>query len=211
MTHLNKQTTIIKNSASGKTELSCENHTNTRNLSISTSSISISCPSVMSSFSSNHQYDLDTQQQCSDISEKHGHLAIVKPEHLLGTDTKAIDLSIHTDSGIFSNSDDDDGVIGQNNDTQNNGNNKTCNSRAGSRLANSATNTDGGCNDGCNNNNKRNTINNSLKWQELLMQVENSLRDIQREMNVRNQIESNRMFLDIAKFKFLHPGFQFNY
>ena len=165
----------------------------------------------MSSFSSNHQYDLDIQQQCSDISEKHGHLAIVKPEHLLVTDSKAIDLSIHTDSGIFSNSDDDDGVIGQNNDTQNNNNNKTSKSRAGSRLANSPTNTDGNCNDGCNNSNKRNTCNNSLKWQDLLMQVENSLRDIQREMNVRNQIESNRMFLDIAKFKFLHPGFQFNF
>lgn len=165
----------------------------------------------MSSISSNHPFDLETSHQANDISEKRNHLTIVKPEHLLSMETQAIDLTIHSDSGIFSNSDDDDGITEQNNSNQKNGNAKTSKCKAGTRFTNNAEDSDDRCNNDCNNSNIRNTYNNNLTWQELLMQVENSLHDIQREINVRNQIESNRMFLDIAKFKFLHPGFQFNW
>ncbi|XP_075168457.1 stand still isoform X2 [Haematobia irritans] len=156
-------------------------------------------PSVMSTFSSvntnnNHQMAIHPHPHIYPLRQQQT-LSIVKPEELLSPiEHQAIDLTLNTDSGIFSNS----------NETLNNisDNNSTRDKRAGSQQqtfrSSNTPQTSGGENDG-------------QKWQELLMHVETSLRDIQHEMNIRNQIESNRMFLDIAKFKFLHPSFQFNW
>ncbi|XP_023301849.2 probable serine/threonine-protein kinase ndrD isoform X1 [Lucilia cuprina] len=175
-------------------EYICENH-------VSTSSIS--CPSVVSSYSSNHHYEMEINRPYTSLPFHHHNLSIIKPEHFpLMNETEAIDLTTHTDSGIFSNSEDSIEQNDSHNDSINN-------NRAGSQKTNT-DNINVERNNGDNINNTNNN-NNSAKWQELLMQVENSLRDIQREMNVRNQIESNRMFLDIAKFKYLNPGFQFNW
>ncbi|XP_055839259.1 protein stand still [Episyrphus balteatus] len=49
----------------------------------------------------------------------------------------------------------------------------------------------------------------NLKWEHVLQRVEGSLKNIQHEMRTRNQIETNRIFLDLAKFKFLNPGFRY--
>lgn len=49
----------------------------------------------------------------------------------------------------------------------------------------------------------------NLKWEEVLQRVEGSLKSIQHEMRTRNQIETNRMFLDLAKFKYLNPEFRY--
>ncbi|XP_013118693.1 protein kinase 4 [Stomoxys calcitrans] len=126
-------------------------------------------------------------------SHHHQTLSIIKPEELLTPfEHQAIDLTLHTDSGIYSNS--NESV------TNNNSQNSTTENRAGSQhTPHSHTPQTTHCENNC------------QKWQELLIHVESSLRDIQHEMNIRNQIESNRMFLDIAKFKFLHPSFQFNW
>lgn len=152
----------------------------------------------MSSYSSSHQYDIEANRVYNSLSLQHNNLSIIKPEHLsVGAETEAIDLTFHTDSGIFSNSED--------NDSQNNIKDSSINNnRAGTQKSNTTTIDVEHNSNSC-------TNNTTSKWQELLGQVESSLRDIQREMNVRNQIESNRMFLDIAKFKFLNPGFQFNW
>lgn len=134
-------------------------------------------------------------------------LSIVKPENLLiaPPEQQAIDLTLNTDSGIFSST-----------------------SINVSQTTSTVTRTPHDKRAGSHHNNHRSssyaspTTNHpptgilghdfiAQKWQELLVQVETSLRDIQHEMNIRNQIESNRMFLDIAKFKFLNPGFQFNW
>ncbi|EDW02520.1 protein stand still [Drosophila grimshawi] len=45
---------------------------------------------------------------------------------------------------------------------------------------------------------------------EVLVRIDNSLADIRDEMLARNQIERNRLLLDMAKFKFLHPNFNFD-
>lgn len=162
----------------------------------------------MSTYSSNHQYELDTNRSYNSLPLHLNNLSIIKPEHLslsLNNDTEAIDLTIHTDSGIFSNSDDSAGSL-QHNDSQNSITMNRSGDNSKTNTSNITANEVERNGDNVNGNSSNNT-----KWQELLMQVENSLRDIQREMNVRNQIESNRMFLDIAKFKFLNPGFQFNW
>ncbi|XP_055920970.1 protein stand still [Eupeodes corollae] len=49
----------------------------------------------------------------------------------------------------------------------------------------------------------------NLNWEQVLERVESSLQDIQHEMRTRNQIETNRIFLDLAKFKYLNPGFRY--
>uniref|UniRef100_A0A1A9WNW1 Protein stand still n=1 Tax=Glossina brevipalpis TaxID=37001 RepID=A0A1A9WNW1_9MUSC len=48
-------------------------------------------------------------------------------------------------------------------------------------------------------------------WADIILRIEKFLKEIQSEMNVRNQIETNRIYLDIAKFKFLHPDFRYNW
>lgn len=47
----------------------------------------------------------------------------------------------------------------------------------------------------------------AIPGHDVLLRVENHLKGIEREMRIRNQIESNRIYLDFAKFKFLHPNF----
>ncbi|XP_037821329.1 protein kinase 4 isoform X2 [Lucilia sericata] len=153
-------------------EYICENHAT----NVSTSSISLSCPSVVSSYSSNHHYDMEINRPYTSLPFHHHNLSIIKPEHFpLVNETEAIDLTTHTDSGIFSNS--EDSIV--QNDSQNDSINNI-NNRAGSQKTNSDNiNVERNVGNGDNINNN----NNSAKWQELLMQVENSLRDIQREMN----------------------------
>lgn len=165
----------------------------------------------MSSYSSNQHYGIETAYQYNNFHNPH-NLSIIKPENLgMESENEVLDLSMHTESGIFLNSTitSDDGI---NNNSENNDINDN---RAGSQLLTTANTTAAVVAGGSNHNNgtcsSNITANNNTKWQELLMQVETSLRDVQREMNVRNHIESNRMFLDIAKFKFLHPSFQFNW
>ncbi|KAM7346126.1 stand still [Cochliomyia hominivorax] len=210
-TNFNNQPTTIASTHNTQNEYNIENSTLHRHLS--TPSISLSCPSILSSYSSSQpQYDMENNHRSYQSLPLHLHnLSIIKPEHLsLGGDTEAIDLTLHTDSGIFSNSEDDSTSI-QHNETEN----STHTNGAGSQKTNSPNNITIDCErnvgEGVHHMNNSNNNMNNVKWHELLMQVENSLRDIQREMNVRNQIESNRMFLDIAKFKFLNPGFQFNW
>ncbi|XP_061396514.1 myb-like protein AA [Musca vetustissima] len=195
-----------------------------RNLSTTITHTSSVSPSVLSSFSSlnnnnnnnasniNQQYNMETISSSTyqpyinpsiHQSQQQHTLSIIKPEDLLiAPEQQAIDLTLNNDSGIFSNSSIN---ISQNSNTTAT---TTHDKRAGSHhLHNSPSgnHTTGG--------GTTTTVADSIaqKWQELLMHVETSLRDIQHEMNIRNQIESNRMFLDIAKFKFLNPGFQFNW
>lgn len=181
-----------------------------RELSTTTNSQSSISPSVMSSFSSVNNNDPFNTELSSTYQQQHNPqplhqqqtLSVVKPEELLTpncSEQQAIDLTLHTDSGIYSNS---NGSL-LNNMTQNG----TKERRAGSHQTITTTPAQTAVGGG----GVTTAESSPQKWQELLMHVENSLRDIQHEMNIRNQIESNRMFLDIAKFKFLHPGFQFNW
>lgn len=48
-------------------------------------------------------------------------------------------------------------------------------------------------------------------WSDVILRIEKYLELIQSEMNVRNQIETDRMYLEIAKFKYLHPNFHYNW
>lgn len=181
-----------------RNETICESHS-----TLLTSS-PISYPSANSSFASDHQYEVEASQLYDCYSFQQQNVSVIKPEQMiLGSESsEAIDLTMQTDSGIFSSSEDPDF---ENNNKQLNRNEAIPGSRE--KLATTHTaKTDRCVNDVENNNNI-----NALKWHELLVQFKNSLRDIQREINVRNQIESNRMFLDFAKFKFLNPGFQFNW
>lgn len=177
-----------------------------RDLSTTSSSESSSSPSILSTYSSRHNNynsnhysgDVDILQPQFNRMQEHNGLSIIKPEHLLNTNEEqhALDLTMHTDSGIFSSCNES-----VNNASNNSSTTATTNGqRAGSQHV-FTPQTSG-------QNGRRDS---STKWQDLLLHVETSLRDIQHEMNIRNQIESNRMFLDIAKFKFLHPGFQFNW
>ncbi|XP_073845435.1 stand still [Musca autumnalis] len=175
-------------------------------------------PSVLSSFSStlnNHQQfnmeSIPSYQSYIHQADQQQTLSFIKPEHLLipppltESQQAAIDLTLNTDSGIFSNNssinvsqnsshDARAGSLQNHSSPSNNGNNLHSAATAAGLMVGDTSST---------------II--AQKWQELLMHVETSLRDIQHEMNIRNQIESNRMFLDIAKFKFLNPGFQFNW
>ncbi|KAL7737565.1 hypothetical protein ACLKA6_007686 [Drosophila palustris] len=45
---------------------------------------------------------------------------------------------------------------------------------------------------------------------EILMRIDNTLGDIKDELQTRNQIERKRLLFDMAKFKFLHPNFNFD-
>jgi len=45
---------------------------------------------------------------------------------------------------------------------------------------------------------------------EVLMRIDNTLGDIKDELQTRNQIERKRLLFDMAKFKFLHPNFNFD-
>lgn len=45
---------------------------------------------------------------------------------------------------------------------------------------------------------------------EVLMRIDNTLGDIKDELKTRNQIERKRLLFDMAKFKFLHPNFNFD-
>ncbi|XP_034136106.1 protein stand still isoform X1 [Drosophila guanche] len=44
---------------------------------------------------------------------------------------------------------------------------------------------------------------------DILQRLERTMSDISQELRSRNQIEHNRLLLEAAKFKFLHPNFQF--
>ncbi|XP_034650325.1 protein stand still [Drosophila subobscura] len=44
---------------------------------------------------------------------------------------------------------------------------------------------------------------------DILQRLERTMSDISEELRSRNQIEHNRLLLEVAKFKFLHPTFQF--
>ncbi|XP_030557726.1 protein stand still [Drosophila novamexicana] len=46
---------------------------------------------------------------------------------------------------------------------------------------------------------------------EILMRIDNTLADIKDELQARNQIERKRLLFDMAKFKFLHPNFNFEF
>ncbi|KAL9914138.1 stand still [Glossina fuscipes fuscipes] len=48
-------------------------------------------------------------------------------------------------------------------------------------------------------------------WSDVILRIEKYLELIQSELNVRNQIETDRMYLEIAKFKYLHPNFHYNW
>lgn len=45
---------------------------------------------------------------------------------------------------------------------------------------------------------------------EVLMRIDNTLADIKDELQTRNQVERKRLLFDVAKFKFLHPNFNFD-
>ncbi|XP_055381813.1 protein stand still [Condylostylus longicornis] len=45
--------------------------------------------------------------------------------------------------------------------------------------------------------------------QEILGKIDNHLKSIERQLHLRNQIETNKIYLDLAKFKYLHPNFAF--
>lgn len=45
---------------------------------------------------------------------------------------------------------------------------------------------------------------------EVLMRIDSTLADIKDELQTRNQVERKRLLFDVAKFKFLHPNFNFD-
>lgn len=49
------------------------------------------------------------------------------------------------------------------------------------------------------------------KWEELIRNLDVSLRQLQQELSIRNYIERNRVCLDLAKFQFQNPTFQYKW
>lgn len=45
---------------------------------------------------------------------------------------------------------------------------------------------------------------------EVLIRIDNTLADIKDELQTRNQVERNRLLFEVAKFKYLHPNFNFD-
>ncbi|XP_067633258.1 uncharacterized protein stil [Eurosta solidaginis] len=55
------------------------------------------------------------------------------------------------------------------------------------------------------------TAEGNVKFDELLLQAINAIQSLQHEIQTFNQTNNNWLSLEIAKFKFLHPDFQFQY
>ncbi|KAH8396616.1 hypothetical protein KR215_001566, partial [Drosophila sulfurigaster] len=51
---------------------------------------------------------------------------------------------------------------------------------------------------------------NGSRGGDVLLRIDNTLRNIKDELQARNQIEHKRLLFDVAKFKFQHPNFNFN-
>ncbi|XP_060657279.1 protein stand still [Drosophila nasuta] len=51
---------------------------------------------------------------------------------------------------------------------------------------------------------------NGSRGGDVLLSIDNTLRNIKDELQARNQIEHKRLLFDVAKFKFQHPNFNFN-
>lgn len=49
------------------------------------------------------------------------------------------------------------------------------------------------------------------KWEELFRNLDATLRQLQQELSIRNYIERNRVCLDLAKFQFQNPSFQYKW
>lgn len=51
---------------------------------------------------------------------------------------------------------------------------------------------------------------NGSSAREILMRIDNTLADIKDELQTRNQVERKRLLFEVAKFKYLHPNFNFD-